>query len=66
MTPTRANEAAAELIGLGPDVVVVNGTQALRAAQRQTQRIPIVFVMVGGPVASGLVENLVRPDGRTS
>src|SRR6516164_927122 len=49
----RANEAAAELISLAPDVVVVNGTQALRAAQRHTQRIPIVFVMVGDPIASG-------------
>jgi putative ABC transport system substrate-binding protein len=62
----RANEAATEVISLAPDVVVVNGTPALRAAQRQTQRIPIVFVMVGDPVASGLVENLVRPDGNAT
>jgi putative ABC transport system substrate-binding protein len=62
----RANEAAAELIRLAPDVVLVNGTQGLRAAQGQTQRIPIVFVMVGDPVANGLVENLVRPDGNAT
>ena len=54
------------MISLAPDVVVVNGTQALRAAQRHTQRIPIVFVMVGDPVANGLVENLVRPDGNAT
>jgi putative ABC transport system substrate-binding protein len=60
------NEAAAELVTLVPDAIVVTGTQALRSAQRQTQRIPIVFVMVGDPVASGLVGNLVHPDGNAT
>jgi putative ABC transport system substrate-binding protein len=62
----RVNEAAAELISLGPDAITVTGTQALRAAERQTQSIPIVFVMVGDPVASGLVGNLVHPGGNAT
>jgi hypothetical protein len=51
----RVNEAAAELIGFGPDAITVTGTQALWAAQRQPQGIRIVFVAVADPVASGLV-----------
>jgi putative ABC transport system substrate-binding protein len=62
----RVNDAAAELVSLVPDAIVVSGTQTLRAAERHTQRIPIVFASVGDPIASGLVGNLVRPDGNAT
>jgi putative ABC transport system substrate-binding protein len=62
----RVNEAAAELVSLFPDAIIVISTQALRAAERQTQRIPIVFAGVGDPIATGLVGNLVRPDGNAT
>lgn len=35
---------AIELVGLKPDVIAANGTQAVRAAQQATKRIPIVMV----------------------
>ena len=61
--PDRARAYATELATLVPDVVVVNGTQALAAAQRATHTIPIVFVVVANPVGAGFVHNLARPEG---
>jgi putative ABC transport system substrate-binding protein len=62
----RVNDAAAELVALVPDAIVVTGTQSLRAAKRQTQKIPIVATSVGDPVASGMVGTLVRPEGNAT
>ena len=62
----RVNEAAAELVSLVPDAIVVTGTQSLRAAKGQTQKIPIVATSVGDPVASGMVATLARPDGNAT
>jgi putative ABC transport system substrate-binding protein len=36
------------------------------ALQRETRTIPIVFVNVGDPVATGIVERLDRPDGNVT
>jgi putative ABC transport system substrate-binding protein len=60
------DEGAAELVGLVPDAILVSSTQALRAAEHQTQTIPIVATSVGDPVASGMVGTLVRPDGNVT
>jgi putative ABC transport system substrate-binding protein len=57
---------AKELVDLQPDVIVVNGAAATRAAQRQTQTIPIVFVQAGDAVANGLVSNIARPEVNTT
>jgi putative ABC transport system substrate-binding protein len=62
----RVNEAAAELVSLVPDAIVVTGTQSLRAVERQTQKIPVVATSVGDPVASGMVGTLARPDGNVT
>jgi putative ABC transport system substrate-binding protein len=59
----RIRAHAQELVGLQPDVIVVNGTPATNAVQRETRTIPIVFVGVGEPVASGIVARLDRPGG---
>ena len=40
-----------------------NSTPATAGLLRQTRMIPIVFVSVSEPVASGLVESLARPGG---
>jgi putative tryptophan/tyrosine transport system substrate-binding protein len=62
----RFRSYAAELISLAPDVLVtVTGAMTI-AAQRQTQVIPIVFLAVGDPVASGVVRNIARPEGNTT
>jgi putative ABC transport system substrate-binding protein len=62
----RIRALAQELVGLQPDITVTNGTPATVAVQRQTRTIPIVFVNVGDPVASGIVARLDRPSGNVT
>src|SRR5215210_158107 len=54
---------AAELVRSNVDVIVTGGTSAAQALKAATQQIPIVMAIIGDPVASGLVENLGRPNG---
>jgi putative tryptophan/tyrosine transport system substrate-binding protein len=53
---------AKELVGLQPEVILVIGTPATAALQRETRTIPIVFA-VSDPVGSGFVAGLPRPGG---
>jgi len=59
----RANDHAAELVGLAPDVLIANSAPAVAALQQRTRTIPIVFAQVVDPVSAGFVENLARPGG---
>lgn len=59
----RLRELAAELVRLGPDVLVVSLTEVALIAQAATRTIPIVMANVADPVAAGLVESLSRPGG---
>jgi putative ABC transport system substrate-binding protein len=59
----RLPELAAELVRLGPDVIVTWFTPAATAAARATSKIPIVMAVAGDPVATGLVKSLSRPGG---
>jgi putative ABC transport system substrate-binding protein len=59
----RIRALAQELVGLQPDIIVTNGATATVALQRETRTIPIVFMSVGDPVASGIVARLDRPSG---
>jgi len=52
---------AAELVRLQVDVIVTLAPQATLAAKQATQTIPIVFVAMGDPLASGVVASLARP-----
>jgi len=54
---------AAELVALGPDVLLCQGSPSVVALRRQTSTIPIVFVTVGDPVGQGFVASLARPGG---
>jgi putative tryptophan/tyrosine transport system substrate-binding protein len=56
-------DLALELVRLRVDVIVTLAPQATLAAKNATQTIPIVFVAMGDPVASGVVANLARPGG---
>jgi putative tryptophan/tyrosine transport system substrate-binding protein len=49
-----------------PTVIVTGGTPATAAVQRETRTIPIVFINVGDPVASGIVARLDRPSGNVT
>jgi putative ABC transport system substrate-binding protein len=55
---------AQELVGLQPEIIVtLPSTPATVALQRETQTIPIVFMGVADPVASGILARLDRPSG---
>jgi putative ABC transport system substrate-binding protein len=59
----RATEAAAELAGLKPTVIVAVGAAVALAMQRATSTIPIVFSVVSDPISQGLVSKLAHPGG---
>jgi putative ABC transport system substrate-binding protein len=59
----RARIYAKELVALQPDVILAQGTPVTAALQRQTQTIPIVFVVVTDPVGDGFVAGLAHPGG---
>jgi putative ABC transport system substrate-binding protein len=54
---------AKELAALQPDVMLSESTPAAVALKQQPHSIPIVFIGVSDPVASGLVASLARPGG---
>jgi putative ABC transport system substrate-binding protein len=58
----RQREYARELTALAPDVILVNGTIATQAVRDATRMIPVVFVNLSDPVATGVVSNLARPE----
>jgi putative ABC transport system substrate-binding protein len=58
---SRIRTLAQELVGLQPDIILTTGTPPTTALQRETRTIPIVFVNVSDPVASGIVARLDRP-----
>jgi putative tryptophan/tyrosine transport system substrate-binding protein len=60
---TLIERYAAELVGLGAEVVVGQSTAALQALQRLTKTIPIVFLGVADPVGQGFVASLAHPGG---
>jgi putative ABC transport system substrate-binding protein len=62
----RIRALAQELVGLKPDIILTTGTPATVALQRETRTIPIVFVYVSDPVASGIVARLDRPGGNAT
>ncbi len=59
----RLRSAAADLVRLKPEVILVMSSAALRAVQANTDTIPIIFVGVTAPVGQGFVTNLVHPGG---
>jgi putative tryptophan/tyrosine transport system substrate-binding protein len=57
----RMQVFAKELIGLGPDLMLASTTPVTAELHRETQTVPIVFVMVSDPVGAGFVASLSRP-----
>lgn len=53
--------AAAELVRLPADVIVVPGSQEALAAQQATKTTPVVLAGLDDPVSLGLIESLARP-----
>ena len=64
--PDKARTLARELVAMAPDVIVPNTNLMMAILQKETHTLPIVFVFVGDPVASGYVTNLARPGGNAT
>ena len=58
-------EFVAELVKANLDVILVNGSAAIRAAQQATKTIPILGI-TEDMVGSGLVNSMARPNGNTT
>ena len=58
--------AANELITTDPDVLVVSSTALTGELLKRTRSIPVIFVLVADPVASGFVESLAKPGGNAT
>jgi putative ABC transport system substrate-binding protein len=62
----RLPDLAAELVHLNVDIIVTVTSNAAVAAKKTTSRVPIVFMGVTDPVATGLAESLARPGGNAT
>jgi putative tryptophan/tyrosine transport system substrate-binding protein len=60
----QTNAFAADMVKLGPDVIV--NEVALRAVRQQTKTIQIVFAGTGDPLENGMVSNPARPEGNVT
>ena len=61
----RLTAAARELASRNPDLIMVFGDPATRAAQQATSSIPIV-AMTDDMLGSGLIPSMARPGGNTT
>jgi putative ABC transport system substrate-binding protein len=64
--PDHLPALVAELVAGKPDVIVAVAPQPARAAKDGAGTIPVVFVAVADPVASGLAQSLARPGGNVT
>jgi putative tryptophan/tyrosine transport system substrate-binding protein len=62
----RFRKYAAELVALGPDVIVATAGSIVDALQQASRTVPIVFVTTIDPVGGGWVESLARPAGNAT
>jgi putative ABC transport system substrate-binding protein len=59
----RIHSDAADIVSKSPDLIVCRGTQITMLVKQRTSNIPLVFVNVADPVASGFVATFARPGG---
>jgi putative ABC transport system substrate-binding protein len=62
----RIRTHAAELVALGPDVILAGGGAAMGPLQQATRTVPIVFTQTPDPVGAGFVASLARPGGNAT
>jgi putative tryptophan/tyrosine transport system substrate-binding protein len=61
--PEATPVAAGALVKAGVDLLFTSNEASTQAAKAATQQIPIVFTLVGDPVAAGIVTKLAHPGG---
>ena len=59
----RFQQHAADLVRSKEEVIVAVSSPAVRALQRESHAIPIVFTQVSDPVGQGIVKNMALPGG---
>ena len=64
--PSDIHRHAAELVVRRPDLVLAYGSSTVGPLLQLTRTIPIVFPVMGDPVAAGYVESLARPGGNVT
>jgi putative ABC transport system substrate-binding protein len=57
---------AEELVSLTPDVILATSTATTRALRNATKSIPIVFVGLSDPTATGIVSDLAHPEANVT
>src|SRR5439155_4203595 len=57
---------AAELVALGPDVILVSGGTGAGPLLQLTNTVPVVFTQTPDPVGAGFVNSLARPGGNAT
>jgi putative ABC transport system substrate-binding protein len=62
----RLRKDAADLVALGPDLIVAGVGPTTQALQQASRTVPIVMAQAVDPVGSGLVRSLARPGGNTT
>ena len=62
----RVRKYAAELVALGPDVILAEGSPIGALLQSTVRNIPIVFTNVVDPVGSGFVASMSHPGGNAT
>ena len=62
----RSRKYAAELAALAPDVILAAGASSVGPLLQATSTVPIVFPVIGDPVATGFVDSLARPGGNAT
>ena len=63
---TNIRKYAAELVALGPDVIMTSGGATMGPLLQAIRTVPIVFTIVPDPVSSGFVKSLSRPGGNAT
>jgi ABC-type uncharacterized transport system substrate-binding protein len=65
-TADDVRRQAAELVALGPDVMLSTGSATVGPLLEVTRTVPIVFAQVPDPVGAGFVDSLSRPAGNAT
>ncbi len=64
--PSDIRRHAADLVTVEPDVVLAYGSSTVGPLVQTTRVVPIVFPVMGDPVAAGFVESLARSGGNVT
>jgi putative ABC transport system substrate-binding protein len=55
-----------ELLAESPEVILAHGSSTVGPLLQTTRTVPVVFPIVGDPVAAGFVDSLARPGGNAT